>query len=43
MPKHGQPVSFKKGWITKEELKERAKLFPTNYLGNYLLKLHDQN
>ena len=31
MPKHDQPVSFKKGCITKEELKERTKLFSANY------------
>ena len=38
-----EEIAFNKGWITKEELKERAELFASNYYGNYLLKLLEQD
>ena len=38
-----EEIAFKKGWITNEELKERAELFSSNYYGNYLLKLLEQD
>ena len=38
-----EEIAFNKGWITKEELKERAELFSSNYYGNYLLKLLEQD